>query len=444
MTTRLAVLSIMLATSASGAAVVPVRYDVDQAVFRKALAETPLTFGLYADAACTTLLQRLVLNVGDVDSIERVRGFRVRKGPRRRPMLRLNQVLADIPDARAYFLRVDGLGIEAVGRVCQPQFPSPPSETAPALAVPCLSQVGHEVYFTGCNVNIRSGTGTTDAQPNGLGNLIVGYNGVGRSGSRSGSHNVVIGDGHTYSSYGGLVAGFRNDVGAPWASVSGGTENGAEEFAAAVSGGKDNYAFSVASSVSGGIDNSAQEVGAAVSGGQCNVAGGTIRSSCALTDGASSISGGALNSTFGTSSSVSGGECNFAGIGLDPRCPLGRSVGSASVSGGFGNVASGHAVSVSGGHGNMASGDDASVSGGEGNIAGGTASSVSGGLANRALDEASAVCGGGVNVASNFASSVSGGTNNRADGHGSSVAGGSFRSATGPSDWRAGELFEDF
>jgi hypothetical protein len=32
------------------------------------------------------------------------------------------------------------------------------------------------VYFDGCNVNIRSGSGATDGTLNGLGNLVVGYN----------------------------------------------------------------------------------------------------------------------------------------------------------------------------------------------------------------------------------------------------------------------------
>jgi hypothetical protein len=43
-------------------------------------------------------------------------------------------------------------------------------------AVPCASQVGTEVFFTGCNVNIQSGSGSTDGPVNGLGNLSVGYN----------------------------------------------------------------------------------------------------------------------------------------------------------------------------------------------------------------------------------------------------------------------------
>ena len=38
-----------------------------------------------------------------------------------------------------------------------------------AVSLPCASQVGTEVFFTGCNVNIRSGSGSTDGAVNGLG-----------------------------------------------------------------------------------------------------------------------------------------------------------------------------------------------------------------------------------------------------------------------------------
>ena len=41
---------------------------------------------------------------------------------------------------------------------------------------------------------------------NGKGNLILGYNET--PGSQTGSHNVVIGPGHSFSGHGGIVAGF--------------------------------------------------------------------------------------------------------------------------------------------------------------------------------------------------------------------------------------------
>ena len=82
-----------------------------------------------------------------------------------------------------------------------------------------------DVIFAGCNVHVRNGQGST-ASSNSVGNLIVGYNeSGGGSPARGGSHNVVIGPEHSYSSYGGLVAGYQNTVSGAYASVSGGRFN---------------------------------------------------------------------------------------------------------------------------------------------------------------------------------------------------------------------------
>ena len=71
------------------------------------------------------------------------------------------------------------------------------------------------MFFTGCNVNIQSGSGTTDGNVNGLGNLVVGYDANTGGHARTGSHNLIVGDEHEYSSFGGLVAGFQNKIAAP-------------------------------------------------------------------------------------------------------------------------------------------------------------------------------------------------------------------------------------
>ncbi|MBN2340843.1 MAG: hypothetical protein JXX29_17635 [Deltaproteobacteria bacterium] len=89
-----------------------------------------------------------------------------------------------------------------------------------------ISRVDNELYFTGANINIVSGSGSTDGDINGLGNLIIGYNEDLDEGSeKSGSHNLVIGSQNNYSSYGGLVTGYQNTVSGEYSSVSGGTSN---------------------------------------------------------------------------------------------------------------------------------------------------------------------------------------------------------------------------
>ena len=159
----------------------------------------------------------------------------------------------------------------------------------------------NDVIFTGCNVHVQNGQAST-ASSNSVGNLIIGYNESGGSGppTRSGSHNVVIGPEHSYSSYGGLVAGYKNTVSGFYASVSGGSGNKASGIAASVSGGRDNEASGSYASVSGGYNNTASNHFASVSGGVDNEASAYH----------ASVSGGRDNEASGIAASVSGGRDN--------------------------------------------------------------------------------------------------------------------------------------
>ncbi|HRA32210.1 MAG TPA: hypothetical protein PL172_09840 [Thermomicrobiales bacterium] len=198
----------------------------------------------------------------------------------------------------------------------------------------CLSTANDgTALFSGCNVQIINGQGST-ATVNGKGNLIVGYN-EDNGDTRTGSHNVVVGSSHTYSSYGGLVAGYDNIISGDYASVSGGEGNTASGHQSSVSGGYYNTASDRSSSVSGGYNNTASGDYSSVSGGYYNTTTGDY----------SSVSGGAINKATGIGSSVSGGQYNTAsGI-------------YSTVSGGLNNTASGMDSSVSGGSGRSASGN---------------------------------------------------------------------------------------
>jgi hypothetical protein len=252
-----------------------------------------------------------------------------------------------------------------------------------------FSRKNNEVFITGANLHIingleQTGCGPEDNPipdcPNGLGNLIVGYNELRDpaffENIRTGSHNVVVGTEHNFSRFGGVVVGFQNEISGEFASVTGGTRNIASGFA---------------SSISGGQLNTASEFVSSISGGQLNTASGNR----------SWIGGGSDNTASGEISSIIGGE---------------------------GNVANGPEASISGGARNIASGDQSSVSGGERNEASGAGSSVSGGESNTASSIRSSVSGGFQNTTSGFASSVSGGRN---------------RTAAGDFDWVAGTLIED-
>src|SRR5215470_5692619 len=167
----------------------------------------------------------------------------------------------------------------------------------------CMSKDGDNVVFDKCNIYIRSGSGKTDGAVNGLGNLIIGYNETtGENLQRTGSHNLVIGPQHAYSSFGGLVVGRENTISAPYASVSGGRLNTASGLGASVSGGSVNTASKDFASVSGGKSNEAKGLNASVSGGTGNSAQGDF----------SSVTGGSDNAANGFTASISGGSGNVA------------------------------------------------------------------------------------------------------------------------------------
>jgi hypothetical protein len=137
---------------------------------------------------------------------------------------------------------------------------------------------GPHWIIEGANVHVRSGSGTTrDACDNfdpgwpncesltGLGNFLVGYNeqaGVGPPRPRevrTGSHNLIVGDAHSYSSFSGFVAGERNAITGWAASVCGGVNNEAPGSFSSVSGGHRNVASGPGASVSGGQDREAPD-----------------------------------------------------------------------------------------------------------------------------------------------------------------------------------------
>lgn len=207
---------------------------------------------------------------------------------------------------------------------------------------------GPNIILRGANVWVQSGSGATDDDGTltGLGNLIVGYDGSSwaGNGNRSGSHNLVVGDGNSFSAYGGVVFGAGNTSSAQYSAVTGG-------------GG--NTASGIGASVCGGYSNTASGQNASVTGGQHNIASG----------GVSSVTGGDHNKASGSPSSVAGGWGNTASGESASVCGGGLNLASqvhAVVSGGSNNTASAPRASVAGGRNNVAEGDGATVSGGLG------------------------------------------------------------------------------
>jgi hypothetical protein len=203
---------------------------------------------------------------------------------------------------------------------------------------------GPRVIISGANLQVRNGMARSNSV-NGLGNLVIGCNDAvdypSYAGSRYGSHNLVIGPEHRYTSAGGLVAGYGSLVNGANASVSGGYRNTASGPQSSVSGGNNNYSTSMGSNISGGHANYAIGMASHVCGGYGNLASGSR----------SSIGGGDSNTAVGFFSNVSGGQYNIA-----------RGMYSV-VSGGYANSASGSFASVGGGYNNLADMTCSAVSG---------------------------------------------------------------------------------
>jgi hypothetical protein len=266
------------------------------------------------------------------------------------------------------------------------------------------------IYFDGCNVHVRNGTGGTESW-NGFGNLIVGYDEDSATGpgavpfvcsdgtyqdagtctgngeiwaqaQKTGSHNLVVGSGHSYTRAAGVVFGGGNAV---------------NRFAATVTGGYFNVASGPGANASGGLTNRA----------------------------------------IGAYASVSGGDANW-------------SIGDlSSISGGSGGRASGAQSSISGGWNNASDAQYSSISGGRDGITAALGSSISGGNMNRTFEGEdlagtfASISGGIENETHGAYASVSGGFRNQANGASSTIGGGSNRTVPDSFDWRAGDLFED-
>ena len=89
-----------------------------------------------------------------------------------------------------------------------------------------LDDANKNVIVTNANLHIRSGSGTTNGTTNGYGNVIIGYNeDTNGNKQRGGSHNLILGQEHSYTSYGSILSGTNHTVNAVHASSIGGDSN---------------------------------------------------------------------------------------------------------------------------------------------------------------------------------------------------------------------------
>ncbi|MDA0728733.1 MAG: hypothetical protein O3B70_02480 [Bacteroidetes bacterium] len=145
------------------------------------------------------------------------------------------------------------------------------------------------MVLSGVNLQINNGSGMSYGSGNGLGNLILGYNEVeggyhlpngdlAAGEVRTGSHNIILGPGHSYTTNGGLVGGYNNTLSAKGGCLLSGQSSLASGNYAAVLGGMDNRATGNHSCISGGHSNTASGDRASVSGGLLNQSAGIATS----------------------------------------------------------------------------------------------------------------------------------------------------------------------
>ena len=162
-----------------------------------------------------------------------------------------------------------------------------------------------DVLLTGTNLRIVSGTGTIDdgGQLTGLGNLIVGYGQASGQEATNGSHNLIVGTNHSYTSHSGIVSGRGHDLRSEAGAIIGGRANEAlDEPYGVVVGGSNNIVRSNTATIVGGYQNttSGPQGHSLVLGGHENVGGGI----------AGVIVGGLANQNQGQWATIVGGRAN--------------------------------------------------------------------------------------------------------------------------------------
>jgi hypothetical protein len=181
----------------------------------------------------------------------------------------------------------------------------------------------------GCNLHVQNGVGQTGTT-NRYGNLIIGYN-KNEVSTRTGSHNLIVGDLHEYTSYGGIVSGVENTLSGSNATILGGGQNHANFTSAVILaadrgqadgnvvliGGQRNYGSADAhfSAVIGGIENQVTGPSSVVLAGMLNIASGGSSLVCGGSEntagGGNDVAcGGSRNKSTGTGSVLVGGNQN--------------------------------------------------------------------------------------------------------------------------------------
>jgi hypothetical protein len=181
-----------------------------------------------------------------------------------------------------------------------------------ALAEKVVVNADGDVIFRDTNVFIQNGASATGVL-NGKGNLVIGYNLTTGALDRSGSHNLIIGDGHTYTGHSGVAAGIDHQIKANFNAAIGGIGSRIEGEYASALGGQYNHVSGQYAIAVGGKSNTANGANSATIGGQDNITGGLFSTAAGgqsntVTGDYSTVAGGSMNTIEGDSATVAGGH----------------------------------------------------------------------------------------------------------------------------------------
>ena len=236
----------------------------------------------------------------------------------------------------------------------------------------------------GVNFQVTSGTAGSSA-----GNVIIGTNDVtdfAPNPARTGTHNLIIGNGHEYTGNNGIVHGENNSLTSPYA---------------AVIGGRQGRVTGPGSVLVGGLLNHVDTQDAAVVGGFKNF----IHNSA----GYGAVLGGEADSLFQQFTCAVGGHRNKVGQDMSQDARW-----SVSIAGNQNIVAKRWSATVAGAL-NQTNGSSSAVIGGQGNSTSGEGSSTVGGFENSAVGTRSVIVGGQTNSANGSRSIILGGRSNTTD-----------------------------
>lgn len=236
----------------------------------------------------------------------------------------LGQALEDIATLQADLAAADATTLTLQGDLAtaQADIGDLQADSVPGLtSYLTVDTLAHRLTVSGANVQLDSGAGSTEGVVNGLGNLIIGYDEDDGADLKTGSHNLVLGHEHTYTSYGGIVSGENSDITGDHSIVLGGRNHTNAGNRSLIAGGNNHLIDIGQSAIIGGRDNTVSEQYAVIIAGRHNLIDAGCNNGALLggntntcQNAGATITGGINNIASANNSVVLGGDSNTSTV----------------------------------------------------------------------------------------------------------------------------------